>query len=151
MLSKKLGRPFIDTDLLLVSEYGRSIKEIVDSEGWAKFRKLEHEIVKQVCRNDRQVVATGGGVALRDANVNLMKKNGKLVWLTARAETISKRMMLDQNTAEFRPALSFKDSFSEVEDTLAEREPVYKKAMDFHVETDEKKVEDICDLIIQQL
>ena len=77
LLAAKLDWPFIDTDSLLVSESGISIKEIVEKHGWETFRKMEHAIVNQVCILDRRVVATGGGVVLNEANVNLMKKNGQ--------------------------------------------------------------------------
>ncbi len=76
-LATRLGWPFIDTDSLLVSESGISIKEIVETHGWEIFRKMEHAVVKQVCIVDRRVVATGGGVVLNEANVNLMKKKRK--------------------------------------------------------------------------
>ena len=88
LLSAKLGWTFIDTDSLLVSENGVSIKKIVAIHGWNTVRKMEHAIVNQVCILDRRVVATGGGVVLNDANVNLMKKNGRTVWLKALPETI---------------------------------------------------------------
>ena len=149
LLAGKLGRPFIDTDSLLVSESGSSIKEIVAARGWEGFRKIEHDILKQVCLIDRQVVATGGGVVLSDTNVNLMKKSGKLVWLKATPETIEKRMMRDQATEAFRPALTSKDNLAEIEETLVERESLYSQAMDFYVETDGRQIADICDMIIR--
>ena len=126
LLAAKLGWPFIDTDSLLVSESGVSIKEIVEKYGWETFRQMEHAIVNQVCILDRRVVATGGGVVLDEANVNLMKKNGKVVWLKALSETIHSRMLLDQDTADFRPSLKSKDSFSEIKETLLERDPLYR-------------------------
>lgn len=150
-LATRLGWPFIDTDSLLVSESGISIKEIVETHGWEIFRKMEHAVVKQVCVVDRRVVATGGGVVLNEANVNLMKKNGRLVWLRAQPETIKTRMMLDQDTEAFRPSLTSKDSFSEIEETLIERGPFYKQAMDFGVDTDGRQVDEICDTIVRQL
>ena len=151
LLSEKLGWPFIDTDALLVSESGISIKEIVETHGWDSFRKMEHVIVNQVCILDRRVVATGGGVVLNEANVNLMKKNGKIIWLKALPETIKSRMMRDQDTAAFRPSLTPKDSFSEIEEMLIQRDPLYRQAMDFYVETDDRKFDEICNEIIQQL
>ncbi len=151
LLAAKLGWPFIDTDSLLVSESGISIKEIVEKHGWDTFRKMEHAIVNQVCILDRRVVATGGGVVLAEANVNLMKKNGKIVWLKALSETIESRMMLDQDTAAFRPSLTSKDSISEIEETLLERDPLYRQAMDFYVKTDERRVDEICDEIVERL
>ena len=151
LLAAQLGRPFIDTDSLLVSESGISIKEIVKKHGWEIFRKLEHAIVNQVCILDRRVVATGGGVVLNGANVELMKNNGKIIWLKALPETIKSRMALDQDTEAFRPSLTSRDSFSEIEDTLLEREPLYKQAMDFYVETDELCIDEIWIKIVQHL
>jgi shikimate kinase len=151
LLAAKLGWPFIDTDSLLVSESGISIKEIVDKHGWDTFRKMEHAIVNQVCILDRRVVATGGGVVLDEANVNLMKKNGRIVWLKALSKTIESRMLLDQNTAAFRPSLTSKDSFSEIEETLIERDLLYRQAMDFCVQTDDRQVDEICEMIMQKL
>jgi shikimate kinase len=150
-LSNKLGWPYVDTDALLVSESGRSIKQIVKTQGWETFRKLERDIVQQVCLQGRQVVATGGGAVLNVANVKRMKKSGKLIWLTARPETVEKRMMGDQDTAAFRPSLTARDSLSEIIETMIEREPLYRQAMDFCVRTDERKIDEISDEIVQQL
>lgn len=151
LLSARLGWPFIDTDSLLVSESGQSIKEIVGTQGWETFRKMEHAAVEQVCMLHRRVVATGGGIVINDANVKLMKSNGRLVWLKAAPKTIKKRMMQDQDTEFFRPSLTAKDSFFEIEETLTERNPIYNAAMDFYVETDGRRIDEICDTIFRQL
>jgi len=150
LLAARLGWPFTDTDSLLVAEKQTSIKEIVESCGWETFRKLEHDVVKRVCDQHGHVVATGGGVVLSVDNVNLMKKSGKRVWLRATPETIKRRMMQDTDTEAFRPALTAKDSLAEVVATLAEREPLYEKAMDLFVDTDDRQVDEVCDAIIRQ-
>ena len=150
-LANKLGWPYVDTDELLVSESSRSIKQIVETQGWETFRKLEGDIVQQVCLQNRQVVATGGGVVLNAANVIQMKKSGKLIWLTALPETIEKRMMGDQNTSAFRPSLTARDSLSEIKETMIEREPLYRQAMDFCVQTDDRRIDEICGIIMQKL
>jgi shikimate kinase len=151
LLSEKLDWPFIDTDSLLVSERGTSIKEIVEIHGWQTFRKMEHAIVEQACTLDRRIVATGGGVVLNADNVAIMKKNGRLVWLRAEPETIKARMMGDQNSGVFRPALKLKDSFSEIEEILNEREPYYRQAMDFGVATDNVGLDILAESIIENL
>ena len=151
LLATKLGWRFIDTDSLLVSESGISIKEIVEKHGWETFRKMEHAIVNQICILDRRVVATGGGVILNDANVMLMKNKGRIVWLKAVPETIKTRMLLDQNTEEYRPSLTSKDLFAEIEETLIERNPIYSRAMELFVDTDDKQIDEICEIIIRQL
>jgi shikimate kinase len=151
LLAARLGWPLVDTDAMLVAERQSSIKEIVDSCGWEKFRKLEREVVKRVCARNRQVVATGGGVVLADANVERMQASGQLVWLRAAPETIRRRMMQDTDTEVFRPALTSSDNLTEIEETLIEREPFYSRAMNFQVETDDRQIDEICDAIMGQL
>ena len=90
-------------------------------------------------------------MVLNEANVNLMKKKGRIVWLKALPETIKDRMMLDQDTETFRPSLTSKDSFSEIEETLTERESFYKNATEFFVDTDECGTDEIADIIIEKL
>ncbi len=148
LLAARLGRSFIDTDSLVVSENGMSIREIVDSQGWEAFRRLEHMALQQTCTLERRVVATGGGIVLDGDNVNLMKGNGRIIWLRASPETISARMVQDRESEAFRPALTSTDSITEIEETLAKRAPLYKQAMDFLVDTDYRGVDEICDLII---
>jgi shikimate kinase len=151
MLAATLGRSFIDTDSLVVSENGMSIREIVDSRGWEVFRRLEHTALQQVCTMDRRVVATGGGIVLDIDNVELMKKSGRIIWLRASSETIKARMVQDQDSMDFRPALTSTDSISEIEETLAKRAPLYQDAMDFSVDTDNVRLDAIADFIIENL
>ena len=80
--------------------------------------------------------------------IKLMKESGRVIWLRASPETIKTRMMQDQASEALRPALTSTDSISEIEETLAEREPLYKHAMDFAVDTDHRGVDEICDVII---
>ena len=55
---------FVDSDLRVIKESGKRIKDIVDIEGWDAFRRMERSAIKQICADDRQVVATGGDAAL---------------------------------------------------------------------------------------
>ena len=150
-LAAMLGRSFIDTDSLVVSENGMSIRNIVTSRGWEAFRRLEHIALQQVCTMDRRVVATGGGIVLDAENVKLMKKSGRIIWLRASSETIKARMSQDQASETLRPALTSTDSISEIEETLAERAPLYQHAMDFSVDTDNAKLDAVADIIIENL
>jgi shikimate kinase len=150
-LAATLSLPFIDTDSLVVSENGMSIREIVISRGWEAFRRLEHTALQQVCTMDRRVVATGGGIVLDAGNVKLMKKSGRIIWLRASPETIKARMLQDQASKTLSPALTSTDNISEIEETLAERAPLYQHAMDFSVDTDHRGVDEICDFIIRRL
>lgn len=151
ILAARLGRSFVDTDSCVVVESGVSIKELVDRRGWAAFRRLEHTVLRQTCAGDRQVVATGGGIVLDPDNIDLMKKSGKVIWLKATVETIKLRMKRDQGSEGFRPALTSKDSYSEIEETLAARKPLYHRAKDFALDTAHHGIDQICDVIMGRL
>ena len=143
--------PFVDSDLLVIKESGKSIKDIVDTEGWDAFRHMERSALKQICTDDRQVVATGGGVVLDEANIQAMKTSGMVVWLDATAETIQKRMLQDKNTGNFRPALTDKGRIEEIEGMLLKRTPYYESASDFYIGTDDVPGSEITKRIIKKL
>jgi len=143
--------PFVDSDLLVIKESGKSIKDIIDTEGWDAFRHMERSALKQICTDDRQVVATGGGVVLDEANIQAMKTSGMVVWLDATAETIQKRMRQDKNTGNFRPALTDKGRIEEIEGMLLKRNPYYESASDFYIGTDDVPVSEITKRIIKKL
>lgn len=135
-LAKYLGRPFVDTDTLVVARSNRSIRRIVNDHGWSVFRHMEKQVLKDVCSAGGQVVATGGGIVLDVENVTLMKQTGRVVLLKASVETIRRRMRGDDKSAGFRPALTAdKNRVQEISQTLAERMPLYKGAMDICIET----------------
>jgi shikimate kinase len=151
LLAAALSRMFVDTDSLVASQKGMSIREIVTSRGWKVFRRFEHTVLNQVCSADQQVVATGGGIVLDADNVNLMKGCGRIIWLRASPETIKARMVKDEDSVAVRPALTSTDSISEIEETLAKRIPLYKNAMDFLVDTDHREIDEICGVIMKNL
>jgi shikimate kinase len=128
-----------------------SIKEIVGAYGWEGFRQMEHVTLTDICTSIPQVVATGGGIILNEDNVTHMKKSGKIVWLRAKYETIKTRMMHDEDSLDFRPALTSNGSLSEIEEILASREPLYRKAMDFFVDTDDNDFRAITNIIVKKL
>jgi shikimate kinase len=141
----------VDSDILVTKEYGKSIKDIIDTEGWEAFRRMERSTLKQICTKDRQVVATGGGVVLDKANIKAMKTSGMVIWLGATAETIQKRMLQDKNTGNFRPALTDKGRMEEIEDMLLKRNPYYESASDFSIQTDDVPLKEINAIIIQRI
>jgi shikimate kinase len=112
---------------------------------------MEKNVIQKISLLDNHVIATGGGAVLNHENVKTMKKSGKLVWLRATPETIHKRMTLDSNTEEYRPALTDKGVFEEIGETLSIRNPIYEKAMDIAIDTDCMAPEDICRIIQEKL
>ncbi len=150
-IAETLDWDFVDADTLLTTACGKSIKEIIDTEGWASFRRMERSALEQICAKKRQVVATGGGVVLDAANIEIMKSSGQVVWLVATAATIHSRIRADTNTEHLRPALTPKGTLAEIDDLLVERRPFYERACDFFVQTDKMSIDEIVRKILAQL
>jgi len=146
-----LNRHFIDTDLKVVEEEGMNISQIVDKKGWEYFRKKESAVLIKVCKNDKQIVATGGGIVLNKENIVNMKKNGTIVWLKATFATVKVRILQDSKTKDFRPALTSKELDEEIKETLLLRKPYYEKAMDFSIDTENLNIDGVCKAVITNL
>jgi shikimate kinase len=151
MLAKKIGISFIDADAALIQTFNKSVAEIVEKGGWEDFRDKETAILKKLSTLENHVIATGGGVILRDENVSLMRDTGKVLWLKAEVETIAHRMAGDSVTETQRPGLTDKGVLMEIEEVLGVRTPLYKVSSDRHFNSDAASPETICDAIIAYL
>ena len=149
-LAQKTDRLFADTDDRLVEKDGRPVSDIVAADGWEGFRRLEREVIRDVCAKGNTVIATGGGAVLDPANVIAMQKSGRVVWLKASPQTIKQRMANDRNTGDLRPSLTSKGLYDEIVEVLAERMPLYEQAMDVSVDTENKTIDEIVVEIISR-
>jgi len=150
-LSQVLHLPFYDTDTLIEKLTGKTIREMVDERGWESFRKKEKEIIKSLTTTDESIIATGGGAVMDQENVNILKKNGVLIWLTADIDTIIQRMQDDANSIKQRPPLFHDDFLQETKSMLEERIPVYSRLADFSIDTTGKGIDEIALQICQFL
>jgi len=149
-LARELAREFVDTDDWLMEKAGRSVRNIVEGDGWEGFRQMEKDAIQAVCGRDNAVIATGGGAVLDPANVAAMQKNGRVVWLKVSPQIVRQRMTRDENTDDLRPSLTSKGLYDEIVDVLKQRAPLYEKAMDMVIDTDDKSIEEIVDRIVQE-
>lgn len=111
-----LGREFVDTDDLIKSRIG-DIPRFFAEHGEGRFREVESEIIEELAPRTGLVIATGGGVPLREANVRALRANGVLVRI---------KRPLDQLATDGRPLSMSRP----VEQISAEREPYYSAAAD---------------------
>ncbi len=145
LLAARLGREFVSTDAEIVKRAQRTIPEIVAQEGWEYFRDLESDICRELASRDQLVIDTGGGAILRAQNVEALKKNSTVLWLTASVETIAKRIGGDNQ----RPSLTGTKSFvDEIQDVLRERTPKYQAAADHSIETDDRSINQLVETIL---
>jgi len=148
IVAARLGRTLISTDAEIVKRAGKNIPDIVAQQGWEHFRDLESQVCGELAGQDGLVIDTGGGAILRSANVEQLKRNGTLFWLTASVESITKRISRDTQ----RPSLTGAKSFiEEVEEVLRERTPKYQAAADHIIATDGRSIVQIADEILARL
>lgn len=130
-LAKELNFHFIDTDALIEQRMGKRIKDIFVEEGEAVFRKIESQVVGEVSAREDHVIAGGGGVVLDPVNVQLLKKNGIIVYLKADPQVIIERT----RQTNIRPLLKVPAPEAEVRRLLSLREKIYQEVADVIVDT----------------
>jgi shikimate kinase len=144
LLASRLGRLLVSTDTEIVRRAQRTIPEIIAQEGWEFFRDLESNICRELADRDQLVIDTGGGAILRTQNIEALKKNGTIFWLTASVETIAKRIGADNQ----RPSLTGTKSFvDEIQDVLRERMPKYQAAADHVIATDNRSINQLVESV----
>lgn len=149
LVAQKLGWDWCDADAILEQRYGRTIRQIFADEGEPGFRAKEAAVLEDLVHRDRHVVATGGGIILRPDNRAKLRM-GKVVWLTAPAEVLWRRLQADTTTAERRPNLA-QGGLAEIEENLRLREPLYAACADWVVDTAASSADDVADALFRWL
>lgn len=137
----------VEMDQVISLRQQMSIPEIFGKYGEEYFRDLETELLKELQEKTNVVISCGGGVPLREQNVQEMKKNGTVIWLTASAETIYERVKEDQN----RPLLKDRMSVEGIARLMESRREKYERASDILIATDGKTIEQIGKEILENL
>jgi shikimate kinase len=145
-LAKKLGYEFLDTDLMIEQETGKTITDIFEKEGEVAFREYEKNMVKKAMAKEKVVIATGGGAVTDPGNLKLMKEKGIVIGLSASADTILQRV----SSMDTRPLLKSKDQLKKIQNLLSERSPYYREA-DEIVDTTSKPISETIEEIIKAL
>jgi shikimate kinase len=130
-LATLLGCSWQDADDVLEREAGESIAALIAARGEGHFRDLESTLLDKLLAEERGVLATGGGVILREDNRAALRSQGRpVVWLTAPADVLKARLAADPATAARRPALSGTNPLDEVATALVARAPLYRAVAD---------------------
>ncbi|MEI6519614.1 MAG: shikimate kinase [bacterium] len=144
LLAEKLKMSYYTMDAMIVERAGMPVPEIVEKFGWPGFRDRETELARELAALDGVIIDCGGGIIERPENIEVLRINGVIIWLTATVETIVNRIQGDTN----RPSLTGGKSFTdEVAEVLARRTPIYKAAAHHTIETDNLTPEEIVERI----
>lgn len=133
---------FCDTDGMIEENEDCTIAELFEQKGETYFRACETALLKELIRRPKgMVIATGGGLPMKEENRPLLKKLGTVVYIKCSIETLVSRLAGDTK----RPLLAEGELEDKVRTMLKLREPVYESVADVVLETDGKSFyETIC-------
>jgi shikimate kinase len=147
-LAQKLGKKFIELDPLIEQKAGKTIPEIFGENGEIAFRELEIEVTKEAAGEKDSVIACGGGVVLNKINIDRLKKEAVIIYLTASPQVILKRTSRDD---EERPLLKVTDPTQTIRELLRFRQPFYERAAEIIINTSKLGIEATVMQIINRL
>ena len=143
-LSARLQMPIIDTDDIIGADSGMAISDIFARYGESHFRDLETEAVHKAATLENHVISTGGGVVLRESNLEMLKRNGFVFCLTATPEEIWRRVGSETH----RPLLQGPNPLAKIEQMLIDRRPFYAHA-DYEIPTTGLSIKAVADKIVE--
>lgn len=128
-LAEKLHIPFIDLDKAIEQRSGKNISNIFDTEGEDHFRKTEKTVLAEWIKSQPHfVMATGGGTPCFSNNMDIMKKNGLVIYLSVGVRELVRRNLAAPESRPLLRGLNELEMQSFINNHLAERLPHYKKA-----------------------
>ncbi|MDG2101088.1 MAG: shikimate kinase [Dehalococcoidia bacterium] len=146
-ISKQLKLSFIDTDREIELLENKEIHQIIEKKGELFFRTLETKILKKINYDISNVISTGGGLPILKENVDIMIKNGIIIWLDASLETIKKRLI---GSSEIRPLLGKNIDNDNIVKLYKDRKKNYNLA-NIKVTTDNKTTNKVVKEILDKL
>jgi shikimate kinase len=120
-LARLTGLRFADTDEMIVEKAGMPITAIFAKQGEEYFRNLETETLRSLLETSGIILATGGGIILREENRALLRKIGDVVWLDAHPDTLFARVSRNKK----RPLLHTETPRHTFDNLLAFRNAIY--------------------------
>jgi shikimate kinase len=133
-LANELWKDFVDLDDVTRKRFNnQTIAEIWETYGEAGFRQAEAEAAVQQLAKQDLVIATGGGILTHEAGMQAVvsAQDAIRIYLNCSAEKLAERIANDSSTATERPSLTGDtDPAAEVEQVLAQRDPVYREVAD---------------------
>ena len=147
-LAARLGKEFIEVDSLIEQKAGRSIPDIFRQEGESGFRIMEIEVIEEMAGKKNAVIACGGGAVLNKINIDRLREESIIVYLTASPGAILRRTSHDDNQ---RPLLATADRAGRIKELLESRRSLYEGAADITIATSRFSLAGVVKRIMEEL
>ncbi|MBQ3554061.1 MAG: shikimate kinase [Clostridia bacterium] len=145
-VAASLGLDFYDTDEYLKKSEKMPLAQIIAKKGQKYFEGAQRFAVMNLCENENALISTGGNTVCDRQNLDMLKKNGILVWLRASAETVYQNTKDSHNK---RPAL-VGQTVEGIAQMLAENEPYYKEC-DICISVDGRDMDRIVETVQEEI
>ena len=151
-LAQRMGWQFVDTDRLIEATHHTTIAQIFAQQGESAFRAIEREVLAQLLPQRHIVVATGGGMACKQENIDKMNAAGTTVYLQASAENLAIWLKSERQNRPLIAQQSEEQLYQYIVQTLSQREKFYQQAtftirVDQNYTTDNEMVGRIVNLL----
>jgi shikimate kinase len=146
LLAARLRFKFVDTDQLIVQQAGLEIPQIFAEQGEAHFRQLETAALQSLTQVQQRVIATGGGIVVREENRALLRTLGFVVALAASEEAIFARVSRNKK----RPLLQTPNPRETITTLLKTRGPLYAEAAQCTIDTSHLTHAEVAEAIIEE-
>jgi shikimate kinase len=147
LLARRLGWRAVDTDQEIQRQAGMTVQEIFRTQGEPAFRLLESEMVRDVCRRSRQVIATGGGSFVDESNRAHLLGGNLVIFLESSPEVLAGRLHRNMSR-EPRPLLESDDLIGRLAELGRVRDQQYRSAHHV-VPTDARTPREVADVIAE--
>ncbi len=145
IVAGRTGLPFLDTDLLIEQQTGRSIPDIFHEDGEERFREEERRVIAGLPATDA-VISTGGGVVTDPANMERLRRDSTLILLFADIDTIEARLRRKP-----RPPLTGLPLREEIAEMLDRRRRHYDAAADYCIDTSDTTPEAAASAVVNMV
>ena len=135
ILAKRNSKKFIDIDFQIIKNQGMNISEIFEKYGEEYFRVLEKKELEKLDNVKNYIISTGGGIILKQENINMMKKIGVIVFLDINIYTQLERVKNKKN----RPLIDNDNIGSSLLDLKKYRDPIYNNICDHIIDVSNKE------------
>jgi shikimate kinase len=150
ILAKRHQKRFIDIDHEMVRRTGVAITTIFEIEGEAAFRDRETALLAELAQERNVLLATGGGVVMREQNRAVLQAEGTVVYLHAQPKLLWHRLMAGSGFNS-RPILKSTDPLQKLTDLYALRDVHYRAAAHHIVDIEEGKPAHVVGLVERAL
>ena len=144
VLAKRLGKKFVDTDIVIQEKYGKLLKELIEEHGDEGFREIEDEVNARLDL-DNSIISPGGSVVYGEKAMQHLKEISVIIYLELSYTAIKSRLGdLRERGITLKEGQSLKDLY-------LERVPLYEKYADITVNEMKKSLAKTIDEICERL